>query len=236
MLRQRRRGVEWLDAEDLTPDVVHETFAMLPTVNRWFGGVRPVLAFFRRESRAWAPGQVVRILDVGCGVGDVGVALVRWARQRGHRLQVHGIDRHPLIVELAQENCKGYPEIEISCANVLTLHPGEAGPHYDYVHASQVVHHFPDEEVVPLLRHMLGLCRQKVVINDLVRAPLHYLATWVFTLFAPRTFRHDGRISITRGFRLDELAALLRAGGLHRFSLEKHFFYRFLLILPKESS
>ena len=227
MLRQRARGPEWLDEDDLRPEVVHQTFEMLPTVNRLFGGVRPALSFFRRESRAWAPGQAVTILDAGCGIGDVAVALVRWGRRAGYRLQVHGIDRHSLIVDLARENCKDYPEIEISCADVLALQ----GRSYDYVHASQFVHHFPDEEVVPLLRHMLGLCRNKVVVNDLVRAPLAYAATWVFTLTTSPVFRHDARISVKRGFRLHELARLLRAGGLQNFALETHFFYRFLLIL-----
>jgi 2-polyprenyl-3-methyl-5-hydroxy-6-metoxy-1,4-benzoquinol methylase len=234
MLKERARGPEWLDADDLTHEVVHQTFDMLPKANLWFGGVRPTLAFFRRESRAWAPGEVVSILDAGCGIGDVAVALVRWARRAGYRLQVHGIDRHPLVVEMAQEHCQDYPEIEITCANVLTLEAREGEELYDYVHASQVVHHFPSEEVVPLLRHMLGLCRRKVVVNDLVRAPLAYAATWIFTLIGPPVFRHDGRISVRRGFRLDELGQLLRAGGLRPFSLTWHFFYRFLLVLDKE--
>ena len=236
MLRQRARGPEWLDADDLSPDVVHQTFDMLPTVNRWFGGVRPVLSFFRRESRGWVPGQVVRVLDIGCGIGDVGIALVRWARRAGHRLQIHGIDRHPLIVELARENCKAYPEIEITCTDVLTLEARPGGQPYDYVHASQVLHHFPDGEVVPLLRHMLSLCERQVVINDLLRDPLAYAATWAFGLLAPPAFRHDSRISVRRGFRRDELARLLREGGLPRFSLTEHFFYRFLLILDKQQS
>ena len=236
MLRRRARGPEWLDGDDFGLAEVHQTFDMLPTVNRLFGGVRPALSFFRRESRDWEPGQVVHILDAGCGIGDVAVALVRWARRAGHRLQVHGIDRHPLIVELAREKCKDYPEIEISCADVLALQGREDGQPFDYVHASQFVHHFPDEEVVPLLRHMLGLCRRKVVVNDLVRAPLAYLATWIFTLTTSPVFRHDARISVRRGFRLDELARLLHAGGLRPSALEKHFFYRFLLVLDKTRS
>lgn len=236
MLKERARGQEWLDADDLTPEVVHQTFDMLPSVNRWFGGVRPVLSFFRRESRTWAPGQVVHVLDVGCGIGDVAVALVRWARREGHSLHIHGIDRHPLIVQLAQETCQDYPEIEITCANVLTLELPEGGQLYDYVHASQVVHHFPNEEVVPLLRHMLSLCRRKVVINDLMRDPVAYAATWIFGLFGPPVFRHDSRLSVRRGFRLDELRRLLLAGGLRWFAVEKHFFYRFVLILDQDRS
>ena len=37
---------------------------------------------------------------------------------------------------------------------------------------------------------------------------------------------------MTRGFTLQELEDLLRKGGYDEHTLETHFFYRFLLILP----
>lgn len=230
MLRDRARGPEWMDGQDFGQREVEQTFRFLPGVNRWFGGIRPALSFFRGESREWKPGETIRILDAGCGIGDVAVALVRWGRRAGYCLEIQGVDHHPLVVELARENCRDYPEISIACRDVLDIE----GETYDYVHASQFVHHFPDEKVVPLLRHLLSLGRRKVVINDLVRAPLAYLATWVFTLWTSPVFRHDARISVRRGFRLGELARLLREGGLEEFRLKNHFFYRFLLVLPRE--
>ena len=123
-------------------------------------------------------------------------------------------------------------EVLSCCEDVLHLEDGG----HDYVHASQFVHHFPDEEVVPLLKHLLGLCQRGVVVNDLVRAPLAYLSTWLFTLWTSPVFRHDARISVRRGFKVDELAELLRQGGLQDFRLERHFFYRFLLILRRQWS
>ena len=69
------------------------------------------------------------------------------------------------------------------------------------------------------------------MINDLVRAPLHYALAWALTLFASPVFRHDARLSIRKGFILNELERLLREGGVGNFHLERHFFYRFLLIV-----
>jgi len=62
------------------------------------------------------------------------------------------VDHHPAVVELARQNCRDYPEIEIAVGDVLNWESDA----YDYVHASQFAHHFPDEEVVPLLRHLLA--------------------------------------------------------------------------------
>jgi hypothetical protein len=78
---------------------------------------------------------------------------------------------------------------------------------------------------------MRNLARTKLVVSDLVRAPLAYFSTWVFTLFSTPVFRHDARISVRRGFKLDELDRLLRDAGLSDYRLERHFFYRLLLIM-----
>ncbi len=218
-----------MDGPNYGSEEVAGTFRFLIPVNRLFGGIRPALSFFRRESRTWDRQQIYRILDAGCGVGDAAMAFVRWARRNGYQLQIDGIDRHPLIIDLGRQKCRAYPEITLSCQDVLQFE----GPAYDYVHASQFVHHFPDEQVVPVLRHLLSLSQRKVVVNDLVRAPLHYLGTWLLTLWTTPVFRHDARLSVRRGFKVEELRHLLREGGLHGFELEWHFFYRVLLILDK---
>ncbi len=227
MLEQRATGPEWLDGPDFGVQEALGTFRFLVPVNRWLGGVRPELSFFRRESRTWDHHRTYRILDAGCGIGDVPIALARWARHAGYSIQIDAIDKHPVIVELAREKCQEYPEIALSCQDALTLE----GTSYDYAHASQFIHHFPDEKVVPVLKHLLSMCRHKVVINDLVRARLAYVSTWLFTLWTSPVFRHDARISVSRGFKMDELEQLLIGGGLRNFSLERHFFYRFLLII-----
>jgi SAM-dependent methyltransferase len=218
-----------MDGPDFGPEQAADTFQLLVPVNRLFGGIRPGLSFFRRESQTWDQQQTIRILDAACGVGDASVALIRWARRGGYRLQIDGVDQHPPTVELGRQRCQAYPEITLSCQDILKLE----GPPYDYVHASQFLHHFPDDQVVPVLGHLLSLSQRKVVVNDLRRTPLHYLGTWLLTLFTKPVFRHDARLSVRRGFKVEELRALLRDGGLRGFELETHFFYRVLLILDK---
>jgi 2-polyprenyl-3-methyl-5-hydroxy-6-metoxy-1,4-benzoquinol methylase len=227
MLDDRASGPELMDLPGFGLQEAEQTFRLLVPVNRLFGGIRPQLSFFRRESRHWDRQATYRILDVGCGIGDVAIALVRWARRAGYRLEVDCVDKNPVIVDLASDNCSAYSEISVACRDVLDLHDLD----YDYVHASQFVHHFPDKEVVPLLKHLQTLCKSKLVVCDLVRTPLAYFSTWVFTLFSSPVFRHDARISVKRGFKLDELDRLLQEAGFCGYRLEGHFFYRFLLVM-----
>jgi 2-polyprenyl-3-methyl-5-hydroxy-6-metoxy-1,4-benzoquinol methylase len=230
MLERRASGPELMDGPGFGYQEVVETFRFLEPVNCWFGGIRPELSFFRRESRNWDRDRTYRILDAGCGVGDVPVALAEWSRRKGYRIRVDGVDKHPIIVELARRKCQDYPEISLFCQDVLKL----KGKTYDYVHASQFLHLFPDEKVTHVLRHLLTMCQHRLVINDLVRAPLAYLATYLFTLWSSPVFRHDARISVKRGFKIGELERLLKDDGFRAFRLEKHFFFRFLLIVDKE--
>jgi 2-polyprenyl-3-methyl-5-hydroxy-6-metoxy-1,4-benzoquinol methylase len=230
MLEQRTTELEWMDGPDFGPPLVAGTFRFLEPVNRFLGGHRPMVAFFRRECRAWDRGQTYHLLDVGCGAGDVPLALARWARRAGYRVQVEGLDHNAATVDLARQKCRSYPEISLTCQDVFAWH----GHVYDYVLASQFLHHFPDEQIPSVLRLLQGMSRCRVVINDLVRAPLAYLATWLFTLTTSAVFRHDGRISVRRGFTPFELERLLRGNGFPRFRLETHFFYRFQLVLERE--
>jgi 2-polyprenyl-3-methyl-5-hydroxy-6-metoxy-1,4-benzoquinol methylase len=229
MLDERASGPELMDGPDFGPEEIDQTFRLLVPVNRLFGGIAPSLSFFRRESRSWDKARTYQILDAGCGVGDFAVALARWARRAGYRLEIDGVDHHPYIIEVGRQRAQAYPEIQLSCDDVLQLDAAR----YDYVHASQFVHHFANGQVVSLLRHLLGLCRCKVVVNDLERTTLAYLATWLFTLFSTPVFRHDARLSVRRGFRVGELRSLLREGSLRDFSIKRRFFYRVLLVLSK---
>jgi SAM-dependent methyltransferase len=231
MLEQRAES-EWMDGPSFGLQETLDTFRYLVPVNRWLGGIQPVLSFLRRESRTWDRHRTYRFLDVGCGAGDVPVALVRWSRRRGYRVLVDAIDKHADVVALARQRCQSFPGISISRQDVFHL-DGQA---YDYVHASQFIHHFPSTEVPSVLGFLLGLSGRKLVVSDLVQSPLHYLSAWVFTLVSSPVFRHDARLSIRRGFTVDELDGLLEKGGFVNFWLERHFFYRFLLIMSNLSN
>lgn len=238
MLSRRANVNERMDSPDFSRQEVIDTFRFIEPVNRWFGGRRPLISFFERESREWERDRTYHLLDVGCGSGDIPVALARWARRSGYRLRVNAIDNHPDTVRLAQQRCRDYPEIDVSWRNMSDLR----GENADYVLVSMLLHHFSDDEIPVVLAHLLAQCRcvetaschPKVIVSDLLRDPLAYLGTWLFSLAASPVFRHDARLSVRKGFTVPELRRLLSNGSLCHYRLEAHFFYRFLLILHKE--
>jgi hypothetical protein len=78
--------------------------------------------------------------------------------------------------------------------------------------ASQVLHHFAHDEAVQLVREMHRVAKRRVVIADLRRSWVAAAGLWLvsFPLGFHKVSRHDGVVSILRGFEPTELRAIVR--------------------------
>ena len=73
---------------------------------------------------------------------------------------------------------------------------------------SQVLHHFSASEAAKLLREMDRVARVRVVVSDLRRSWIAAAGLWLvsFPLRFHAVSRHDGVVSVMRGFTPEELA------------------------------
>ena len=73
---------------------------------------------------------------------------------------------------------------------------------------SQVLHHFADRDAATLLREMNRVARTRVIVSDIRRSWLAAAGLWLvsFPLRFHAVSRHDGVVSVLRGFTPDELA------------------------------
>jgi SAM-dependent methyltransferase len=83
----------------------------------------------------------------------------------------------------------------------------------DVVTCSQLLHHFTEPDGARLLAELSRVARARVIVSDLRRSWLaaagFWLASWPLG-FHPGS-RHDGVVSVLRGFTADELRAQVRA-------------------------
>jgi len=93
----------------------------------------------------------------------------------------------------------------------------------DIVMCSQVLHHFADVDALTLLREMNRVARRRVIVSDLRRSWLAAAGLWIlsFPLRFHAVSRHDGVVSVMRGFTPTELAdtvekAVARRPGTRR--------------------
>ena len=210
----RKRGFEFLDSPDIDPRIVRRSLADVARANALFGGMNAAL-----DELMDVLGQVPRdatLLDVGTGLGDIPCRAREEARRSGIQLTTIGLDS---ALELAAASqCS----IDFAvCADALRL--PFADNSIDIVMCSQVLHHFAGRQASELLREMDRVARVRVIVSDIRRSWIAAAGLWLvsFPLRFHAVSRHDGVVSVLRGFTPTELAdtvyeAIARRPVAHR--------------------
>ncbi len=199
----RYRGIEHLDAHDVDPALRRRSHRDIQLSNVLFGAIRALLAEFERILPA-LPKQAT-LLDVGTGVGDIPARATVLASRHGVKLTAVGLDSVPeLVTTTTHRIAMGV------CANALEL--PFADHCIDVVCCSQVLHHFEEQDALTMLREMHRVARHYVIVSDLRRSWLAVAGLWgvSFPLRFHPVSRHDGVVSILRGFTTGELRSMIR--------------------------
>lgn len=198
----RRDGREILDGDGLDPRIVQRSMGDVARANALFGGASALLAELESTLRSLPP--VATLLDIGTGLGDI-------PAQARNRAKGHGVELHTVGLDIAPELAAASAEkVDAAvCADALRL--PFADDSIDVVTCSQVLHHFPGTSGTELLREMNRVARVRVVVSDLRRSWTAAGGLWVasFPLFFHPISRHDGVVSVLRGFTPVELERLV---------------------------
>lgn len=206
LIPTRQRGFEYLDDPALPLEVAQQSLRDIALANRYFGGTRAVLremqSVYRDLQRAGVSN--LTLLDVGTGLGDIPVAISRDARE-------HSITVNPIGLELTHAFAGvAHPRVRsvmAADARVLPL----ADNSVDVITCSLVLHHLEEDDAEQMLRECDRVARRRVIVAELRRSwaamGLLWLVSWVLRFHA--ISRHDGVVSIRRGFRVSELRALV---------------------------
>jgi SAM-dependent methyltransferase len=179
------------------------TFAYRPTLS-WLDGV------LSQRPKSAGP---LRVMDVGCGFGDMLRRIDAWARRRGIDVVLTGVDRNSDAIRAAKAATPDSCKVEWKVADALSE---QAVGDIDIVVCSLLAHHLQEDEIVRLLQWMETTARCGWFINDLHRQPVPYHALRLWTRFMKwhRFVRHDGPVSIRRSFVMDDWRRLCGAAGL----------------------
>ncbi|MFL5557887.1 MAG: methyltransferase domain-containing protein [Gemmatimonadaceae bacterium] len=198
----RQRGVEYLDLPDVDPAVVTRSLADVARANALFGGTSSAVDELKDIIEQLPP--VSMLLDVGTGLGDIPNRAKEVARRHGVELTTIGLDS---ALELASAS-RAAVEFSI-CADALRL--PFANNSIDVVMCSQVLHHFRGNDALRLLREMDRVARVRVIVSDLRRSWIAAAGLWLasFPLRFHAVSRHDGVVSVMRGFTAQELVDIV---------------------------
>lgn len=199
-------------AEDLG-----QSLSALATVNRWFGGCAAILRPIERALAGRTPGDL-RLLDVGTGGGDVPRALGRRLRAAGWRPRFCLTDNHATTLRLARDLAAGEPPgTTRTFVRLDAVRLPFATDAFDVGFAGTMLHHLETDAAGEFLRELDRVSRLGWVVSDLRRGVAIHLAVGLLgsTIWRRNEpARVDGRVSVRRAFRTDEVEALLANVGL----------------------
>lgn len=201
-----RRGRELLDdAERMDARVVRRSLGDVARANTLFGGTRAVLAELARAARRAPTGtRPLTLLDVGTGRGDIPRAATEWCTRHGIVLETLGVEKSEALARIAADHTT------VLSADALALPFADRS--VDIVMCSQVLHHFERADALRVLREMHRVARRRVIVSDLHRSWIAAAGIWLasFPLLFHPVSRHDGVLSVLRGFTRRELGELVR--------------------------
>jgi SAM-dependent methyltransferase len=230
---KRSTAREMMDVPGQARELLAEDLANLRRLNRYLGCYRSVISAI---GRLVAQQEVRRftLLDAGAGSGDVGAAIARWARRRQIEARVHALEREPVTVEQAAAHTRAVPEVDLVQGDAWAppFRPGS----FDFVLASQLLHHFTDDQIVQLLRTWARLARRAIIVADLVRHPLAYHGIRFLTHALTRNemTRCDAPLSVRRACTMGEWRSLIARADVGAGDLRWKVPFRMLGVISLE--
>ena len=231
---------ELLDADSGTPREVEDSLADLRMINRYFGGLHTMTALIH-EVATRARIKTISWLDVGGGTGDL-------AAYTSQALTRQGIDVNPVLLDrmpghmITSTRVKSTPALETTGSNghypsiggdALALPFQENS--FDVVGCCLFVHHLEPQQVIQFVDQALRIARHAVLINDLIRHPLHVALAYAgYAVYRSRITRHDAPASVRRAYKVAEMKDILKPVNASAMEVRHFYLFRMGVILWKK--
>jgi hypothetical protein len=205
---QRVDAPEILDSEDCSPEDVAATLRTLDRVNRWFGGVSTTQKMIERVSSATGM-KSFSLLEVAAGSGKLPDIVAQNVQRSGIRLEITLLDRRRSHLPAPTDgNSTAHSSSPCSvAADALALPFGDGT--FDLVSCNLFAHHLNEQQISQFVRESLRVSRVALLINDLVRHPLHLGLVYASRPIMGRVAWLDGLTSVRRAYTPQEIRNLL---------------------------
>jgi ubiquinone/menaquinone biosynthesis C-methylase UbiE len=224
---QRVPSAELLDSDSGTPDEIAASLADLARINHWFGGVATTCSMIEYVARQTGS-RSLSLLEVGAGSGYV-------PRDAGQRLARQGVQLHVTLLDRSASHLGngGRASVPRVAGNAVAL--PFANQSFDLVSSCLLAHHFSPQDLLRVVEEGLRVARVAVLINDLVRHPIHLAlvhAGW--PLYRSRLTQHDAVASVRQAYTPEEIKEILKLTSATGIVIRRHYLFRMAVVVWKQ--
>jgi ubiquinone/menaquinone biosynthesis C-methylase UbiE len=216
---------ELLDTDSGTPAQIAASLSDLRRINRWFGGIPTSQSMVQSISRKSGV-RSLSLLEVAAGAGYVPLTLRERLSPRGIHLAITLLDRSHSHLRCSRNTAQAV------AADALAL--PFADNSFDFVSCCLFAHHLSPQDLIVFVNEGLRVCRIAVLINDLIRHPLHLILVYAgFPLYRSRLTRHDAPASVQAAYTPREMLDILRRSKAAEIDLTTHYLFRMAVVVWK---
>jgi ubiquinone/menaquinone biosynthesis C-methylase UbiE len=223
---QRVDAPEILDSDTCSAGEAQAVLRVLGRVNRWFGGVTTTLRIVERAAQASGSKQL-SLLDVAAGSGEVPEMVRQKLARRGITLDVTLLDRQRSHLPAGTQSV---------VSDALAMPFGDGA--FDLVSCNLFAHHLDALHLKQFVREGLRVSRRAVLINDLIRHPLHLALVYAsYPIMRNRVAWLDGLTSVRRAYVPEEIESVIASAfslETVRLEISRNYLFRMGVIVWKE--
>jgi ubiquinone/menaquinone biosynthesis C-methylase UbiE len=219
---KRKTIPELLDTDSGTTLEISSSFRDLRHINRWFGGNATTVSLLTDLAQRTGR-QSLSLLEVAAGSGDVPKQARKKLQASGINLDLTLSDR--VATHLQDLNGSRQASQRAVIADALSL--PFAGSSFDVVHCCLFAHHLAPDPLLRFVNEALRVCRTAVLINDLIRSPLHLALVYAgLPLFRSRITWHDAPASVRQALTVKEMDEILSESVASKVEIRRHYLFR----------
>ncbi len=200
---------EFMDEPDFKGEDLIESFRFIKITNMLGGGRLAAINCLKTALKDKPRDSSISVLDVGCGIGDIGRAIVNWGNLNGLKIRYTGLEKSQHILEAAKRQNQS-DAISFISGDLFD----ENLPHADLIIISMVLHHLDEPQVIRAIRHLAAKARIALIISELERSPISYMICRLLSIFMKNSnAAHDALLSVRKGFTAAEMRSLIAETG-----------------------
>jgi ubiquinone/menaquinone biosynthesis C-methylase UbiE len=145
-------------------------------------------------------------------------------------MQRDGIDLEISLLDRSRSHLNGSGRSVVGDAVELPF----ANDSFDIVSSTLFIHHLMPEDVRKFISESLRVCRRAVLINDVIRSPLHLALVYAgLPLFRSRLTWHDAPASVRQAYTPEEMRDLVAGASAAHVEISRHPLFRMGVIAWK---
>lgn len=226
---KRSDAPEMMDDFAMDGEILRDALDKIASINKMLGGNSVTIEGVQKLLKDVDVKKTIRIIDIGCGNGDMLRTLADYAKKRKLNFELIGIDANQFTINHARQLSTSYLNVSYKCEDIFKDEIASC----DIILCTLTLHHFKDEEIIALLNRFKSAANLGIVVNDLERSALaYYLFTGLCFVFGLNHMsKQDGLVSILRGFKKQNLQLYSKQLQLKNCSIKWKWAFRYQWII-----